>query len=99
MWTYIIKAKNEAFNYFTKFKEVVEAETGHKIKTLRTDRGGEFTSNQFKNFCESNGILRQLTAPYTLQQNGVVERKNRTVIGTTQCLLKGMNLPQNLWAE
>nr|GFA00891.1 zinc finger, CCHC-type [Tanacetum cinerariifolium] len=47
---------------------------------LRTDRGGEFTSNEFNQFCKENGIARQLTAPYSPQQNGVVERRNRTII-------------------
>ncbi|GKA04731.1 ribonuclease H-like domain, reverse transcriptase, RNA-dependent DNA polymerase [Tanacetum coccineum] len=47
---------------------------------LRTDRGGEFTSNEFTQYCKENGIARQLTAPYSPQQNGVVERRNRTII-------------------
>ncbi|GJV99668.1 zinc finger, CCHC-type containing protein [Tanacetum coccineum] len=53
---------------------------------LRTDRGREFTSNEFTQYCKENGIARQLTAPYSLQQNGVVERKNRTIIVPTKAL-------------
>ncbi|GJR55949.1 zinc finger, CCHC-type containing protein [Tanacetum coccineum] len=49
-----------------------------KLRMLRTDRGGEFTSNEFTKYCKENGIARQLTAPYSPQQNGVVERRNRT---------------------
>lgn len=76
MWTILLREKGEAFEKFRKFKATVEKETGTVIKTLRTDRGGEFVSNEFRNFCESNGITRHLTAPYTPQQNGVVERRN-----------------------
>lgn len=66
---------------------------------LRTDRGGEFVSNEFQFYCESNGITRQLTAPYSPQQNGVVERRNRTLLNMTRSILKHMNLPNYLWGE
>ncbi len=49
------------------------------IKCLRSDNGGEFTSNEFYSYCEDNGIKRHFSAAYTPQQNGVVERKNITV--------------------
>nr|GEX89580.1 zinc finger, CCHC-type [Tanacetum cinerariifolium]GEX90288.1 zinc finger, CCHC-type [Tanacetum cinerariifolium] len=49
-----------------------------KLKSFRTDRGGEFTSREFIHYCKENGILRQLTSPYSLQQNGIVERRNRS---------------------
>nr|GEX00098.1 ribonuclease H-like domain, reverse transcriptase, RNA-dependent DNA polymerase [Tanacetum cinerariifolium] len=65
----------------------------------RTDRGGEFTSNKFTQYCKENGIARQLTAPYSPQQNGVVERKNRTIMSTTRCMMKATNMPQIFWAE
>ncbi|GJV60667.1 zinc finger, CCHC-type containing protein [Tanacetum coccineum] len=55
-----------------------------KLRMLRTDRGGEFTSNEFTKYCKENGIARQLTAPYSPQQNGVVERRNRIVLSTTE---------------
>ncbi|GJV53952.1 ribonuclease H-like domain, reverse transcriptase, RNA-dependent DNA polymerase [Tanacetum coccineum] len=66
---------------------------------LRTDRGGEFTSNEFTQYCKENGIARQFTAPYSPQQNGVVERRNRTIMSTTRCMMKAMNMPQNFWTE
>lgn len=49
----------------------MEEEAGCEIKSLRADRGGEYTSQEFMNFCEKMGIKRQLTAAYTPQQNGV----------------------------
>nr|GEW22933.1 zinc finger, CCHC-type [Tanacetum cinerariifolium] len=63
------------------------------------DRGGEFTSNEFNKYCKENGIARQLTAPYSPQQNGVVERRNRTVLSTTRSMMKAMKLPLTFWAE
>ena len=70
-----------------------------KIKTLRSDRGGEFTSDEFTNYCLKYGIQRQLTAPYSPQQNGVVERKNRTVVSMVRAMLKAKDLPRELWGE
>lgn len=58
----------------------MEKEIGTFICCLRTDRGGEFTSREFNDFYKAHGIKRQLTAVYTPQQNGVVERKNQSIM-------------------
>lgn len=79
-WVYFLKQKLEVFGVFKKFKAVVEKESGYKIKAMRSDRGGEFTSNEFQEFCEANGIRRPMTVPRSPQQNGVAERKNRTIL-------------------
>jgi transposase InsO family protein len=68
------------FEVFKKFKAFVEKQSGYCIISLRSNRGGEFTSNEFKEFCEENGIHRPLMVPRSPQQNGVVERKNRTIL-------------------
>ena len=99
MWSILLKEKGEAFDKFKRFKALVEHETGKSIKTLRTDRGGEFTSSEFKSFCEASGIQRHLTAPYTPQQNGVVERRNRTLLEMTRSILTHMEVPNYLWGE
>lgn len=77
MWSILLKEKSEAFKRFKRFKEIVERDSRTRIRTLRTDRGGEFTSHEFNSYCEEEGITRHLTAPYTPQQNGVVERRNQ----------------------
>jgi len=79
MWVYFIKYKSKAFECFKNLKALVENEKDSKIKCLRTDRGGEFTSKEFDEFCKVHGIKRELSAAKTPKQNGVVERKNRTV--------------------
>ncbi|CAA7013624.1 unnamed protein product [Microthlaspi erraticum] len=99
MWTILMKEKSDAINRFKRFKSLVEQESGKKIQTFRTDRGGEFVSQEFNSFCESAGIKRHLTVPYTPQQNGVVERRNRTLMEMTISILKHMSLPSFLWGE
>ena len=58
MWVAFLKEKSETFDKFKIFKNIVENEFGVKIKFLRLDKGGEFTSNEFNMFCEENGIKR-----------------------------------------
>lgn len=74
MWIILLKEKSEAFEKFKKFKCLIDQETVAKIQISRTDRGGEFVSREFNTFCDNLGIIRYLTAPYTPQQNGVLER-------------------------
>ncbi|GJS95759.1 retrotransposon protein, putative, unclassified [Tanacetum coccineum] len=96
-WVYMLIGKFEAFDAFKQYKKMVEESSGYKVKTLRTDHGGEFTSKDFAKFCEENGIARHLTAPYSPQQNGVVERRNLTVMEMARSLLKGINVPGKFW--
>ncbi|KAE8735609.1 hypothetical protein F3Y22_tig00000340pilonHSYRG00771 [Hibiscus syriacus] len=98
-WVYFLKQKSEVFEVFKKFKAAVERESGRKIKAMRSDRGGEFTSKEFQEFCEANGIRRPMTVPRSPQQNGVVERKNRTILDMARSMLKSKKLPKEFWAE
>ena len=85
---FFLQEKSEAFEAFKKFKALVEKQSGRFIKALRTDRGGEFVSNEFNSFCEKHEIRRELTAPYTPEQNGVAERKNHTVVEMARGMLQ-----------
>ncbi|KAI5343342.1 hypothetical protein L3X38_011218 [Prunus dulcis] len=98
-WVYFLRNKSEAFYCFKKFKSMTELQTEHKVQCIRSDRGGEFLSTDFLEFCEANGIQRQLTMAYTPQQNGVVERKNRTVIQMAKSMLHEKGMPYSLWTE
>ena len=69
------------------------------MKALRSDNGGEYISNEFKDFYGKEGIQRELIAPHNPQQNWVAERKNRTIVGATRVMLHGQGLPMHLWAE
>ena len=78
----MLSEKSEALQTFKKFKVLVEMELGQSLVCLRTDRGGEYNSTAFQEYCKKNGIKRQLMAAYTPQQNGIAERKNRTIMNT-----------------
>jgi transposase InsO family protein len=63
-WIYFLKAKDEVFNKFQEFKALVENLSERKIKILRSNHGGEYTSNEFQDFCREARIKRELTTPY-----------------------------------
>ena len=86
-------------NSFKTYKAEVENQLEKKIKVIRSDRGGEYESAAFSDFCAQNGIVHQTTAPYTPQQNGVAERKNRTLKEMINSMLNSSGLPHNLWGE
>lgn len=96
---YFLVEKSNALDSFKKFKAMVENQSGKCICCLRTDRGGEFNSAEFIKFCEENGIKRQLTTAYTPQQNGVVERKNMTLMNLVRSMLSAMQVPKVFWLE
>lgn len=98
-WVYFLREKSEAFAHFKNFKAGVEKETRALIVCLRTDRGGEFNSSEFVEFCKVQGINRQLTAGYTPQQNGVAERKNRTIMNAVRSMLSERHVPKIFWSE
>ncbi|KAJ4710707.1 Retrovirus-related Pol polyprotein from transposon TNT 1-94 [Melia azedarach] len=98
-WVYFMNNKSQAFSCFKKFKSLAETQSGNKVKKLRTDNGKEYISNEFDKFCEDAGIQHRLTVPYSLQQNGVCERKNRTLLEMARSMLYEKNLPKKFWAE
>lgn len=74
IWLHPLSAKSHAFATFVKFKSYVENMLSLKIKSFQSDGGGEFTSNQFKEFLEINGINHRISYPHTLEQNGAADR-------------------------
>nr|KYP62895.1 Retrovirus-related Pol polyprotein from transposon TNT 1-94 [Cajanus cajan] len=98
-WIYFKVEKSEALVIFKQYKNYVEKESSCSIKCLRTDRGGEFVSLEFNDFCKEQGIKRQLTTAYMPQQNGVVKRKNRTVMNMVRCMLSEKKVPKIFWPK
>ena len=98
-WIGLLKHKDEAFEKFKAFKALVENKSNHKIKCLRSDRGGEFTSDEYFNFCEQHGIKRQFSTARTPQKNGVVERMNRNVQQMAYAMLDEFGTPATFWGE
>jgi transposase InsO family protein len=74
-----LRNKSEEFENFKVYKEMVENEMDSKIKFLRYDNGGDFTSKEFMDFCNKHGIKRKFFVAKTPQQNGVIKRKNKTI--------------------
>ena len=93
-----MKNKSEAFDRFKKFKAPAERQNGFLIKTLRIDKGREFLSTKFKDFCEEHGTCREVIAPYTLEQNGVAERKNQIVVEVARSMMQAKSLRPYFWA-
>ncbi|UYV74313.1 hypothetical protein LAZ67_11002983 [Cordylochernes scorpioides] len=96
---YFIRHKSDVLEKFKEFVKRVRTETGNKIKRFRTDNGTEFLNKNFSDYLKSLGIVHELTAPYTPEQNGIAERDNRTIVESARCLLHGRKMPLELWAE
>ncbi|KAL6621206.1 hypothetical protein ACP70R_033638 [Stipagrostis hirtigluma subsp. patula] len=99
MWVVLMSGKGDAAASVRRIQATAEAECGRKLRTIRTDNGGEFTSTEFARHCEDSGVQRQFTVPYSPQQNGVVERRNQTVVAMARALLKQRKLPAIYWGE
>nr|AAT81746.1 integrase core domain containing protein [Oryza sativa Japonica Group]ABF96757.1 retrotransposon protein, putative, Ty1-copia subclass [Oryza sativa Japonica Group] len=89
----------KALHYFKTYKAEVENQLERKIKRLRSDRGGEYFSNEFASFCEEFGIIHERTPLYSPQSNGVAERKNRTLTEMVNAMLDTTGLSKEWWGE
>ncbi|GJR89022.1 retrotransposon protein, putative, ty1-copia subclass, partial [Tanacetum coccineum] len=91
-YIYLLKNKHEVFEIFKVFKNEVENQLGKTIKAIRSNRGGEYISQEFKDYLKANEIVQQLTPPYTPQHNDVFERRNHTLLD-----MKVDKTPYELW--
>jgi transposase InsO family protein len=100
-WVYMLKTKDQdqVYECFREWKALVEKQTKHKLKTLRTDNGGEYTSKKLEQYLKSEGIRHEKTVPKTPEQNGVSERLNRTLVEAARSMLLDANLSKSFWAE
>ena len=98
-WVYFLHEKSQVFEKFKSFKSFVEKQSGLSLKVLRSDNGGEYTSQQFESFLKEHGIRHQKSTRYTLQQNGVAERKNKAFKELVRSMLKFKSLTDRFWAE
>jgi transposase InsO family protein len=92
------KTAKEMLEQFKDYQAIVEKQLGHKIKRVRTDRGGEFRG-KFEKYIEQQGIIHEITAPYSPDQNRVAERVNRTIMERTRAVLADAKLLKELWME
>ncbi|KAM1557067.1 hypothetical protein ACFX10_040537 [Malus domestica] len=96
-YVYLMKYKSESFERFKEFKNEVEKQTRKQIKILRSDRGGEYLSNEFLDYLKECGIISQWTPPGTPQLNGVSERRNQTLMNMVRSMMSSADLPVTFW--
>ena len=98
-WITLMQSKDRVLEAFINFQTYVTNHYNAKIKIFRTDNGGEYTGQAFTNHLNKHGILHQTTCPYTPQQNGVAERKNRHLMEVTRSMLFHTNVPKKFWGD
>ncbi|TYK02840.1 gag/pol protein [Cucumis melo var. makuwa] len=96
-YLYLMEHKSEALEKFKEYKTEVENLLSKKIKILRSDRGGEYMDLRFQDYMIEHGIQSQLSAPGTPQQNGVSERRNRTLLDMVRSMMSYAQLPSSFW--
>ncbi|KAD0053224.1 hypothetical protein E3N88_44863 [Mikania micrantha] len=99
VWTFFLHSKSEVAKAIINFVLYAEKQYSLSIKCVRSDNGTEFRNHLLDEFYQSKGIQRQYSIPRTPEQNGVVERKNRTLIEAARTMLADSGLPLTFWAE
>jgi len=98
-WTLFLESKSDAFAAFKKLARRLQNSKSSNIGSIRSDHGGEFQNEKFSKFCEKFGILHNFSGPRTPQQNGVVERKNKSLEELARTMLNESSLPKYFWAD
>ncbi|GJS19765.1 retrotransposon protein, putative, ty1-copia subclass [Tanacetum coccineum] len=96
-YVYLLKHKHEVFETFKVFKSEVENQLEKTIKAIRSNRGGKYISQEFKDYLKTCGIVQKLTPPYTPQHNGKSERRNRTLLNMVRSMMSLTILPLSFW--
>jgi hypothetical protein len=95
----VIGAKSQVASVLKEVIAMWEAASGERLKTVRSDRGGEYVNGVLGDYFKAKGVVHQMTAPYTPEQNGSAERLNRTLVERVRALLFTHNMPLELWGE
>jgi transposase InsO family protein len=98
-WVFFLHNKSEVSSIFKKFAKKAQNEFDYKIKKLRSDNGKEFDNTNIHEYCDESGIKHEVSATYTPQQNGVVDRKNKTLITLARTIIDEYNTPERFWAK
>nr|GFB61186.1 retrovirus-related Pol polyprotein from transposon TNT 1-94 [Tanacetum cinerariifolium] len=98
-WVYFLRKKSQAPKMIMSFIRMVEYQNDVKVKQIRIDNGTKFKNHKLESFCDKKVISQNFYSPYTPKQNGVAERKNRTLIKAARTMLNGSVLSKHLWNE
>jgi hypothetical protein len=98
-WVFFLQDKSETQGTLKRFLRRAQNEFELKVKKIRSDNGSEFKNLQVEEYLEEEGVKHEFSAPYTPQQNGVVERKNRTLLDMARMMLGEFKTPERFWTE
>jgi transposase InsO family protein len=98
-WVFFLHDKSVVQDTLKKFANRAQNEFDTKIKKVRSDNGTEFKNTNIEKFLDEEGIGHEFSVPYTPQQNGIVERKNRTLIEAARTMLDEYKISDQFWAE
>jgi hypothetical protein len=98
-WVFFLQEKSQTQETLKGFLRRAQNEFGLRIKKIRSDNGTVFKNSQIEGFLEEESIKHEFSSPYTPQQNGVVERKNRTLLNMARAMLDEYKTPDRFWAE
>jgi transposase InsO family protein len=98
-WVFFLQEKSQTQETLKRFLRRAQNEFGLRIKKIRSDNGTEFKNSQIEGFLEDEGIKHEFSSPYTPQQNGVVESKNRTLLDMARTMLDEYNTLDRFWTE
>jgi transposase InsO family protein len=96
---FFLQEKSQTQENLKRFLRRAQNEFGLRIKKIKSDNGTEFNNSQIEGFLDEDGIKHEFSSPYTPQQNGVVERKNRTLLDMARTMLNEYKTPDRFWAE
>jgi transposase InsO family protein len=98
-WVYFLRDKSNVFETFKSFAILAQNQFDFDIKKVRSDNGSEFKNGRIDEYCDDKGIKHEFSSKYTPKQNGIIERKNRTLIDMARSMLVEYNVPDSYWVE
>lgn len=97
VWTYLLESKEKVYEIMETYVRMVQNQFGIMVKVLRTDNGTEFVNYKFRQMLNGFGILHQQSYVYSPQQNGIVERRHKTLLNTARALMFQSSMPIKFW--
>jgi transposase InsO family protein len=98
-WDYFLRDKSNVFETFKSFAILAQNQFEFDIKKVRSDNWSEFKNAKIDEYCDDNGIKHEFSSKYTPEQNGIVERKNRTLINMARSMLAEYNVSDSYWVK
>ena len=98
-WVFLMKDKSEVSSIFKRFSHMIQTQFATKIQVLRTDNAKDYFNSILGEYLSNHGIVHQSSCPYTPQQNGIAERKNRHLLEITRAIMFTSHVPKYFWGD